>query len=147
MVGEGPDRPLLEARIDAAGLGDRVHLAGHRRDVAAILAACDGAVLASRREGMPLSLLEALCHGLPAVACEVDGVGEVVEHGVTGLLVPPEDPAALARGLELFLVDAPRRARMGARARRRYEARHTLAAMTTATFAHYGPAFDAAERR
>jgi len=138
FVGEGIDRPLLEERIAQAGLHGRVHLAGHRRDTVAILRASDIAVLASRREGMPLSLLEAICQGLPLVATAVDGVGEVLLHRRNGLLVPPEDPRLLAWALQELGGDPARRMRYGRASREHFQKHHTLGAMTRATFTVHG---------
>jgi glycosyltransferase involved in cell wall biosynthesis len=80
-------------------LGDRVQLLGYRTDVRDLLAAADLFVLASAFEGLPVSIMEAMSAGLPVVATAVGGVPEAVEDGVTGLLVPPRDAAALADAL------------------------------------------------
>jgi glycosyltransferase involved in cell wall biosynthesis len=135
FVGEGPDRTRLEEQIDACGLQECVHLAGHRDDVPAILRACDLMVLASRREGMPLSLLEGLCQGLPLLATDVDGVKELLVHEENGLLVSPGDPRGLSFALGELLGDRDTRIRFGREGRRRYCEHHTLSAMTQATFA------------
>ncbi|HEX2291734.1 MAG TPA: glycosyltransferase, partial [Gaiellaceae bacterium] len=81
LVGEGPDRPRLAAEIDALGLGDRVRLAGDRRDVPELLAGADVFVLSSASEGMPVSVLEAMAAGLPVVASRVGGIPELVVDG------------------------------------------------------------------
>ena len=79
------------------GLREAVVFTGFRDDVPALLAAMDCFVLASTRtEGVPQSLLQAFAAGMPVVASRIGGIPEVVEDGVTGLLVSPEDPAALA---------------------------------------------------
>jgi len=135
FVGEGHDRQALEERIAQKGLHYQVHLAGHRSDTTEILRASDLAVLASRREGMPLSLLEAICQGLPVAATAVDGVAEVAIHRVNGLLVPPEDHRMLAWALRELLKDPSLRVRFGGASRRHYEHNHTLDSMTRATFA------------
>ncbi len=135
FVGEGSDRPELERLICEAGLKERIHLASHRNDVVTILRACDLMVLASRREGMPLSLLEGICQGLPLVATDVDGVKELLKHDENGLLVSPADPRALFFALGELLADRATRIRFGQAGRRRYEAHHTLERMTSSTFA------------
>lgn len=135
FVGEGLDRPALEAQVRESGLEERIHFAGHRGDVIEILRAADLVVLASRREGLPLSLLEALCQGLPILASEVDGVAEIVIPGETGVLVPPENPAQIARELRFLLADEARRIEFGRAARARYESEHTLETMCRRTFA------------
>jgi glycosyltransferase involved in cell wall biosynthesis len=117
LVGDGPDRPAIEAERDAFGLEDRLELTGTRSDVRELLAGADAFVLASRSEGAPMSILEAMAAGLPVVASDVGGVGELVDDGVTGLLVPAGDAAALAAALDRLLADPALRRRMGAAGR------------------------------
>lgn len=135
FVGEGSDRSELKRRIVEAQLEERIHLAGHRDDVVTILRACDLMVLASRREGMPLSLLEGICQGLPLVATDVDGVKELLSHDENGLLVTPADPRALYFALGELMADRATRIRFGRSGRQRYQAHHTLQRMTASTFA------------
>ena len=127
MVGDGPDRPEVEAEIRALEISDAVELAGYARDVPDLLAAADVFVLSSRSEGAPFSILEAMAAGLPVVATDVGGVGELVADGETGLLVPAGDPARLAEALRSLLADAALRRRLGAaglaRARERFDLR------------------------
>src|SRR5439155_3722342 len=85
------------------------------------------AVLTSQSEGMPVSLLEAAACAVPAVATAVGGVPELVEDGVTGLLLPPGDAAALATALQNLIEDPVRAERLGRAARRRVEERFSLA--------------------
>jgi glycosyltransferase involved in cell wall biosynthesis len=132
FVGGGPEQPRVEAELRAHGLGDRVELLGERRDVPDLLAAADVFVLASRSEGAPLSVLEAMAAGLPVVASAVGGVPELVAAGETGLLVPPGDPAALAAALARLLDDATLRRRMGAAGRSRARDRFDLPALRAA---------------
>ena len=113
IVGDGPDRPVVEQAIRAHAVADRVVLLGERDDVAGQLAQSDVFVLASRSEGMPLSVLEAMAAGLPVVASAVGGVPELVVSGETGLLVPPDDIDALADALRALLSDALLRRAMG----------------------------------
>ena len=132
LVGDGPDRPELEASIRALGLEDTVTLAGSRSDVPALLAAADVFVLSSRSEGAPFSILEAMAAGLPVVASNVGGVGELVVDGETGLLVPPADPGRLAEALRRVLRDAALRRRLGAAGRARAAERFDLRALQRA---------------
>ncbi|HET8646158.1 MAG TPA: glycosyltransferase [Vicinamibacteria bacterium] len=128
FAGEGNLRPSLEAAVRAHGLADRTVFAGFvpRERVGEYLAACDLLVLPSRSEGLPHAVLEAMACARPVVASAVGGVPEAVEHGVTGALVPPEDPAALAAALEPLLADSGLRAAQGAAGRRLFDARqHT----------------------
>jgi glycosyltransferase involved in cell wall biosynthesis len=113
LVGDGPLRPTAERYVRRHGLQDRVILAGMRRDVASILAVSDVFVLASRWEGLPLAIIEAMMAGLPVVATRVGGVPELVEDGVTGVIVPPRDSEALAAALRRLLADPGLRSRMG----------------------------------
>jgi glycosyltransferase involved in cell wall biosynthesis len=118
-VGEGPERPRLEARIRERGLTEVVELAGYCGDMRANLARFDYYVHPAIAEGLPYSLMEAMAAGLPVVATNVGGTGEMVEHNVSGVLVPPADPAALA-GAVLHLLAAPKdSARLGSNARER----------------------------
>ena len=116
VVGDGPLRASAEQAAAAAGVTARVTFLGLRKDVPHILAASDVAVHSSLREGLPRVVLEALAVGTPLVATAVGGVPDVVTDGVNGLLVPPEDPAALARAVLATLADpaaAAHRARAG----------------------------------
>jgi len=113
VVGDGPDLEHLEARSRRLGLVDRVTFAGEQPDVPERLARADCFVLSSVSEGLPISVLEAMAAGLPVVASDVGGVHELVGEGVTGSLVPPRDPEALAAALRPVLADAGLRARLG----------------------------------
>jgi len=132
VVGDGPDRRAVEAEIRSLGLEGAVRLAGERRDVPRLLANADVFVLSSRSEGAPLSVLEAMAAGVPVVASAVGGVPELVADGVTGLLVSPGDPRALAAALDRLLADPALRRRLGAAARERVRTRFDLAAMREA---------------
>jgi glycosyltransferase involved in cell wall biosynthesis len=112
VAGDGPQRTFLE------GIPG-VELLGERHDVPALLAQSHVFVLSSRSEGMPISVLEAMAAGLPVVASSVGGIPEQVVDGETGLLVPPDNPAALACALQCLLDEPELRARMGAAGRRR----------------------------
>jgi len=127
VVGDGPLRADLEARARDAGLAARVRFLGTRADVPRVLAGLDAVVLASRTiENLPYSVLEAMAAGLPVVATAVGALPELVDDGVTGWLVPPASPDALAAALrELVADDVGRRAR-GAAARQRVASGFTL---------------------
>jgi glycosyltransferase involved in cell wall biosynthesis len=100
FAGEGSRRGALEALAAGAGLAPQVRFLGQVDEIGALLLAADAVVLPSRWEGLPLTLLEALARGRPVIASAVGGVPEVVEDGVSGRLVPPGDPLALADALE-----------------------------------------------
>jgi glycosyltransferase involved in cell wall biosynthesis len=115
FAGDGPDRERLEALTEELGLRPRVTFLGFRDDLPRLLACTDVAVLPSLSEGLPLAALEALAAGTPLVATSVGGTGEAVVDGVTGLLVPPRDPDALAAAIRRVLSD-PFEARIRAEA-------------------------------
>jgi glycosyltransferase involved in cell wall biosynthesis len=121
LIGDGALAERLRASARRAGLGERVAFRGAlpHGDVLRAYGGADVLVLPSRWEGCPNAVLEAMAHGLPVVATAVGGVPELVEHEVSGLLVPPEDPAALADALARMLGDAELRAAMGRAGRSR----------------------------
>jgi glycosyltransferase involved in cell wall biosynthesis len=131
-VGDGPDRPQLAAEIRRLELEDSVELAGERSDVPELLAASDVFVLSSRSEGLPVSVLEAMAAELPVVASAVGGLAELIENGVTGVLVPAGDERALAEALGRLVKDPGRRRSLGAAGRARAEAEFDLAAFRRA---------------
>jgi glycosyltransferase involved in cell wall biosynthesis len=119
IVGDGSLRPALEA-LAANGAAHRVHFTGYRTDVPVILAASDIVVQPSLFDALPTALIEGLAAGLPAIASRVGGIEDIVTPDV-GILIPPGDPDALARGLVELAEDRARRQRMGRAARRRFE--------------------------
>jgi L-malate glycosyltransferase len=112
LVGDGPKRKDYEAQVESAGLAQHFWFLGRRNDVPQILASGDIAVLPSLAEGLPNAVLEYLASGLPVVATALGGNLEVVQDGVTGLLVPPKDSSALAAALTRLLNDAELAARI-----------------------------------
>jgi len=129
VAGDGPERAPLEAAASQLGAADAVLFLGIRRDVPALLAAVDVAVLSSDYEGSPLSVLEYMAAGKPVVSTRVGGVPELVEDGVQGLLVEPRDPAALAKAVAELLRDPERAERLGAQGRERQLREYSLDAM------------------
>lgn len=119
FIGDGRERANIEAAIAAANLGEFISLDGRLSDASQFYADAQFAVLASHHEGLPNAVLEAMAAGLPTVACAVGGIPELIEDGVTGLLVPPRDPAAMAEALARISSDAQLRSRMGVAARAR----------------------------
>ena len=103
LVGDGEARPCFEKQARKLGLGQNFFFLGRRNDIPRILASCDIAVLPSRAEGLPNAVLEYMAAGLPSVVTRVGGNEELVEDGVTGLLVPAEDPDALSAALLRYL--------------------------------------------
>ncbi|MBT0960608.1 TIGR03088 family PEP-CTERM/XrtA system glycosyltransferase [Denitromonas iodatirespirans] len=137
IVGDGPQRGEVEAEIAAAGVQDQVWLAGARDDVPALLQSMDVFVLPSKAEGISNTLLEAMASGLPVIATEVGGNGELVQAERTGLLVPPEDPAAMAGAMRALFHDPARRSAQRLAARARIEAEFSLDAMVAGYMAVY----------
>lgn len=111
VVGDGPERAAYEK--DAAGLP--VHFLGHRDDLGAILRdAADFLIAPSRQEAFGRVIIEAAFAGIPAIGTQVDGIPEAILDGVTGLLVPPEAPHALAAAIARLSEDEPLRRKLGA---------------------------------
>jgi glycosyltransferase involved in cell wall biosynthesis len=122
LIGDGPERALLESRVRRAGHGWSVRFLGLRPDARSLLPALDLVVVPSiDREGFSLSALEAMDASLPVVASRVGGLPEVVEDGVTGLLVRPSDPDALAAGIATILQRIEVGPRLGSAGRRRVD--------------------------
>ncbi len=129
LVGEGPYRDELYQRIKDAELQHSVCMPGTFDDVSDLLAAADLFVLPSYAEGLSLSLLEAMAHGVPVVASDVPGNRQVIADASTGRLVPPRDAAALSRVM-LELLDNPAGATaLGQAGRRRVEQAFSLERM------------------
>jgi glycosyltransferase involved in cell wall biosynthesis len=137
FAGDGPLREPLVARASASGLPAR--LVGQRDDVAELLKLCAVVVLPSRQEAFGRVLIEAMASGVPVVATAVGGIPEVCVDGVTGLLVPPDDPDALAVAIALTLTDEAATAARVAAATADVRARFDLAAHAArvqAVYAH-----------
>jgi glycosyltransferase involved in cell wall biosynthesis len=117
IAGEGPERGRLQAKIEGLELQETVIMLGIRSDVPDVLAALDVAVLSSDYEGSPLALMEYMAAGKPVVASNVGGVPDMIEHEVSGLLVPPRDPPRLAAAIHRLLRDEQGAAEMGGRGR------------------------------
>lgn len=120
VCGSGSLEPALAARAVAAGISDRIHFLGWRDDTRDWIAGADLVVLPSRWESFGLVNLEAMAWAIPICASAVDGIPEVVADGRCGILVPPEDSAALAEAVGSLMADRDRRRCMGAAGRRRY---------------------------
>jgi L-malate glycosyltransferase len=118
-VGRGPLEDELRERSHQLGLQGRLQFLGQRHDVLRLLTAADLFVLASRQEGLPVSLMEATSTGAAIVATSVGGVPQVITDGVDGLVVPPGDPPALVDALERLVGDSDLRAELGRAAKLR----------------------------
>jgi len=132
VVGDGPLRAELEEKVRRLGLAGRVVLAGLRQDVPGLLAGVDVLAFSSEREGLSMAMLEAMAAGVPVVATRVGGTPELIESGVTGILVPPADPRALADGLLAVLRSPGLAEDIRRAARERVRARFSLRSMIEA---------------
>ncbi len=138
IAGEGPGREVLTEKIAQKPWKDHVTLLGHRADVPNVLASLDVLVLPSyAHEGIPQIVLQAQAMSCAVVATTIGGIPEVVEEGVTGLLVAPRDPAALAEKIGALLDDPALDARLGQAARASVEKRYSLDAMGEKVLALY----------
>lgn len=135
--GDGSDRAALEAQAASLGLREHVKFLGFRKDVPAILSVLDGYVLASRSEGLGTAILEALAAGLPGVATEVGGIPDSVRHEKTGLLVPNENPTAIAAAMARLMDDEGLRERLGAAAWKMVREEFTAEKLAADTVAYY----------
>ena len=117
LAGDGPLRQDLEHRSQEMGIGDKVKFLGTRQDIPSLLKVFDVFVLPSIFEGLPMVVLEAMAAGCPVVATDVGGTSTAIDNGKTGILVGPENPGELARGITALLTDRELRNRIIAAAK------------------------------
>lgn len=115
---DGAYRRKMEAMTKELGLARKVIFAGFCKDLFEVIASLDVMVLASLREGLPMSIVQAMAQGVPVVATAVSGIPEVIAEGITGFLVPPEDPPALAKAVLRLLQDRQKAKEMGKEAQK-----------------------------
>jgi glycosyltransferase involved in cell wall biosynthesis len=138
LVGGGMDHPRLARRIAQSPLRDRIHVAGFRTDAPAIIAACQGSVLASlKREGLPKTVIESMVYSVPPIVTDTGGSAELVRHRECGLVVPPGDAEALGRAMHELASDRVRAAEMGMRARTRIDDHFNIRDTIARTLAVY----------
>jgi glycosyltransferase involved in cell wall biosynthesis len=137
IVGDGPERDAVHALARTLALGNRVVFAGAIPEAARVLPLVDLYLSASRREGLPTALLEAMACGVPVLATEVPGHVDAVVPEITGRLVPLDDAPGLAAAAALLLRDPALRARMGQAGRERVERHFTRARMLAEITALY----------
>jgi N-acetyl-alpha-D-glucosaminyl L-malate synthase BshA len=113
MIGDGPDRPLIERRVAEEGLTGIVQLVGEQHDLVPWLSASDVFLLPSSQESFGLAALEAMACEVPVVASRVGGLPEVIDDGVTGFLCPPDEIGLMAERVVDLLKDGQKRSRMG----------------------------------
>jgi glycosyltransferase involved in cell wall biosynthesis len=137
-IGDGPMRKDMEARAGRRGLHGRFLCGGHRDDVPELLPGLDVFAMASRYEGLPCAVAEAMVAGLPVVATAVNAVPDVVLPGETGLLVSPERPRQLAAAIAYLLNEPAEAARMAAAARLLIADKFAPSSLATVLEAAYG---------
>jgi glycosyltransferase involved in cell wall biosynthesis len=137
LAGDGVFRPEIERMCDELNIRHAVRLLGVRSDVPALLALADVYVHPSLQEGYSNALLEAMAAGKPIVATSVGGNVEAISDGVTGLLVPPQDSAALERAMTRLLGDSEAAREMGTRASQYVHERYEMSAMVRSYEAVY----------
>ncbi len=130
IIGDGPERLALEHLIQTLNLSGSVSLLGRKDDMPAIYPAIDLIVSASRQEGLPISLLEAMASGRAILATSVGEVPSLIRNQETGLLVPPNDIDTLVAGMRALLTSASLRQQLGTAARHRVEAEFSAEQMT-----------------
>jgi colanic acid/amylovoran biosynthesis glycosyltransferase len=130
LVGDGPDRPGLEARIRKLGLSDRVIVEGWKNqdEVRQFYRRADIFALASSAEGVPVVLMEAMAMRIPCVATRITGIPELIRDGIDGLLVTPADPDELTSAIARLLDDSGLRRRLAESGRLRVLEKYQLAA-------------------
>ncbi len=129
VIGDGAERANLEKLAAQLRIDHKIAFTGFRKDIPDLLALLDLFVLCSRTEGMPLTLLEAMAAGKAIVCSTVGGIPGILESGVNGLLVPPEDEARLAAALQSLIQDRSLAMRLGKQARRDAEQKYSIEKM------------------
>ncbi len=132
VIGDGPLRAATEARARQLGLAERVIFTGLRQDVPELLAGMDALVFSSEREGLSMAMLEAMAAGVPVIATSVGGTPELIESGVSGILVPPHQPQALAEQLTELLTHSEKAETIRRAARQRVEEHFSLSQVVEA---------------
>ncbi len=131
LIGDGKKRAEFESKVSELELQPNFLFLGSRQDVSQILACCDMAVLPSQAEGFSNALLEYMAMGLPTVATDVGGNHAVIENGVNGLLVKPDDPAALADAISSLLENPNSASQLGTAGRERVRRHFDFAQLTS----------------
>jgi glycosyltransferase involved in cell wall biosynthesis len=121
IIGDGPEREQISQAIKAAGLESSIVLTGHLKNLTPYYEAADVVAIPSLSEGSPNVLLEAMAFGVPVVATRVGGIPEIVNDGETALLVPAQDPGAMAAAIERLLSDPVTASTLAGQARRKVE--------------------------
>ena len=147
FVGEGPGRNRVEQEMKNAQLESHILMTGYREDIPAILSFTDLGIISSVAEGIPQFLFQIMAMGKPVIATEVGGIPEIVTSGVTGVLIPPEDPAALAKALVQVLGDPGSARRLGEEGRRLVEKEYTVEKMAEKVYRVYQQVYERKQRK
>lgn len=137
IVGDGSQRPILESLTHQVGLQDAVRFTGHLADALSVIGAGDLLVLPSAVESFGLVVLEAMALGKAVIATDAGGPREIVVNGETGLLVPPQNPPAMAKAMLRLLSDRQEAQAMGEQGRCRFLERYTAERMARETIEVY----------
>lgn len=119
LVGDGPLKDSIRSLVNRKKLEEKIYFLGIRSDVPELMSQADSFILSSNWEGVPLSVLEALAAGVPVICTAVGGVRELIDDGVEGILVPPNNPMALSKGILFLAKDLCLRQRMGRAGRKK----------------------------
>jgi glycosyltransferase involved in cell wall biosynthesis len=130
VIGDGPDRAQLELLIDNLNLRGKAFLLGRRDDMPSVYASLDVMVSASRKEGLPIAILEGMASRRALIATAVGEVPTIIRHGDTGILIPSQDSNAISEAIIKLLRDDASRDRMGTAARRSVEDNFSARRMT-----------------
>jgi glycosyltransferase involved in cell wall biosynthesis len=147
FVGDGPGRDRVEQEIKNARLESQILMTGYREDIPAILSFTDLGIISSVAEGIPQFLFQIMAMGKPVIATEVGGIPEIVTSGVTGVLIPPEDSAALAKAIIKVLGDPESARRLGEEGRRLVEREYTVEKMAEKVYRVYQQVYERKKRK
>jgi glycosyltransferase involved in cell wall biosynthesis len=137
LAGDGICREEIAEAIEARGLKSDFKLAGSREDIPDLLHAADVFVLSSLKEGLPVSLIEAMAAGKAVVATRVGGIPDAIDDGKNGMLVPSDDPGALAGAIEKLLRNGDLRVSLGKAASKTVDQRFNIGQLAEQTVATY----------
>ena len=142
FVGDGPGRDRVKQEIKKARLEAHILMTGYREDVPAILSFTDLGIIASVAEGIPQFLFQIMALGKPVIATAVGGIPEIVTSGVNGVLIPPEDPAVLAKAMVQVLGDPETARRLGEAGRRLVEQEYSVEKMAEKVYRVYQQVYE-----
>ncbi len=137
LVGDGPERPLLEQTAERLGIREAVVFTGFRQDIPACLHAFDAFVISSLHEGLPYTILEAMASEVPVIATAVGGLKEFIQPGRTGLAVSPGSARELAEAMRMAAADPHLRSQLTKEALRQVEENYTIERMAARTLELY----------